>query len=155
MIRNRQLTLVSVQKPDDLMTHGEKLKIKKKENLRIAFWSGSRLKNKRDFQGVSGAEPLEELRKTKKCASNNSLPQPFSFCFSPFLFFFFCVSLVFLSLSISLFLSFQFSFPPRVLLPLTSQLLPLRLHIAIQNKKPLFLRIHSAVHRSQMAIMKR
>ena len=61
MIRNRQLTLVSVQKVNDLMTHGEKLKIKKKENLRIAFGFGSRLKNKRDFQGVSGAEPLEEF----------------------------------------------------------------------------------------------
>ena len=60
MIRNRQLTLVSVQKINDLMTHGERLKIKKK-NLRIAFWFGNRLKNKRDFQGVSGAEPLEEF----------------------------------------------------------------------------------------------
>ena len=60
MIRNRQLTLVSVQKVNDLMTHGERLKIKKK-NLRIAFWFGNRLKNKRDFQGVSGAEPLEEF----------------------------------------------------------------------------------------------
>ena len=109
-----------------------------KENLRIAFWFGSRLENKRDFQGMSGAEPLEEFSKIKNCESNNSLQQPFSFCFSPFLFFFFCVSLVFLFLSISLFLSFQFSFPPRVLLPLTSQLLPLRLHTAIQNKKPLF-----------------
>ena len=60
MIRNRQLTLVSVQKVNDLMTHGERLKIKRK-NLRIAFWFGNRLKNKRDFQGVSGAEPLEEF----------------------------------------------------------------------------------------------
>ena len=31
MIRNRQLTLVSVQKVNDLMTHGERLKIKKRK----------------------------------------------------------------------------------------------------------------------------
>ena len=61
MIRNRRLTLVNVQKVNDLMTHGERLKIKKRKKLRIAFWFGSRLKNKRDFQGVSGAEPLEEF----------------------------------------------------------------------------------------------
>ena len=66
MIRNRQLTLVSVQKVNDLMTHGERLKIKKKEILRIAFWFGSRQKNKRDFQrGVRGRAPRRILKNEK------------------------------------------------------------------------------------------
>ena len=57
MIRNRQLTLVSVQKVNDLMTHGERLKIKKKKTSELDFGLEANPKTKRKFKGCQGQGP--------------------------------------------------------------------------------------------------
>ena len=57
MIRNRQLTLVSVQKVNDLMTHGERLKIKKKKTSELDFGLEANPKPKGKFRGCQGQRP--------------------------------------------------------------------------------------------------
>ena len=57
IFRDREFAIVSVQKVNVLMTHGQRLRIKKRKR-KVWFWFGSQPKNKREIQGMSGAEPL-------------------------------------------------------------------------------------------------
>ena len=104
MIRNRQLTLVSVQKVNDLMTHGERLKIKKKRKFKncILVWKPTK-KQKGFSGGVRGRAPRRILKNEKMC--KQQLPAT-------------TLLLLFLSLSVFLLLclpclsfSFNFTFP--------------------------------------------